>query len=319
MLPGDYMKRFSDLLRMNPPLVLTVVANLGLFCVLLPLAFLDTRLVTGQPVWIKPLKFAISVSLYSGTLMWLLGYVKKQVLARRVAWIVAVTLLIEMILIVLQAARGVASHFNVDAPVDGAIFSIMGLSIAILWIAHLVTSVSLLRDRTWTGPLSSAVRGGMIVAALGMVVAFVMTAPGFNGPVQFSPNGQPYPTGHIIGAPQDAPGLAILGWSTTGGDLRVSHFVGLHALQILPLFALLLSAFKISAESRILLVRALSVVYGAVVVILLLQALRGIPFFRMDSLTLGSYAVCAIFFAGVVLFVLFRGQSRGMDSKLIQE
>jgi hypothetical protein len=60
-------------------------------------------------------------------------------------------------------------------------------------------------------------------------------------------------------------------------------------------------------------------VYGAVVVILLLQALRGIPFFRMDSLTLGSYAVCAIFFAGVVLFVLFRGQSRGMDSKLIQE
>ena len=44
---------------------------------------------------------------------------------------------------------------------------------------------------------------------------------------------------HWIGGDQtDATGLPVFGWSTTGGDLRVAHFLGLHVMQALPVMAL---------------------------------------------------------------------------------
>lgn len=44
---------------------------------------------------------------------------------------------------------------------------------------------------------------------------------------------------HWIGGDQtDATGIPLLGWSTTGGDLRPAHFLGMHVMQILPGVAL---------------------------------------------------------------------------------
>jgi hypothetical protein len=78
---------------------------------------------------------------------------------------------------------------------------------------------------------------------------------------------------HWIGGDMtDATGLPIFKWSTTGGDLRVSHFIGLHTMQAVPFAAL--------SGKR-------SVVWGTAIVMVVLttltyvQALNGVPLFRM--------------------------------------
>ncbi len=53
-------------------------------------------------------------------------------------------------------------------------------------------------------------------------------------------------SGHVgsnsVGGDDTTGGLYFLGWNTKHGDLRVSHFIGMHALQLLPLLALALYA-----------------------------------------------------------------------------
>lgn len=44
-------------------------------------------------------------------------------------------------------------------------------------------------------------------------------------------------TSHTVGALNDNSNLFIVGWSKTAGDLRVSHFIGMHALQVFPVLS----------------------------------------------------------------------------------
>jgi hypothetical protein len=91
--------------------------------------------------------------------------------------------------------------------------------------------------------------------------------------------------------PDGGPGLPLVGWSTTGGDLRIGHFVGLHALQAMPILAFLLSRFLgawLDERSRARLLAVTGVAYGALTVLLTWQALRGQPLLRPDALTLAA-------------------------------
>ncbi len=77
---------------------------------------------------------------------------------------------------------------------------------------------------------------------------------------------------HSVGALNDNSNWFIVGWSKTIGDLRVSHFIGMHALQIVPLVSFYF--FKNTKATIII-----SVLYGILATFTLVQALQGKPIF----------------------------------------
>ncbi len=245
----------------SPPLVRAAWLNIALFIGTLVGLLIDPRVIAGAPAWLKPAKFCLSTAVYLLT----------------IAWIISA----EVLLILMQAARGTVSHFNVNSAFDAAVFSTMGVGIATVWLCTMVILWvhwrTPARDRT----MALACRLGLLLQIGGAGIGWIMTRP-FPGQVEAMQHGvRPMTIGaHTVGARDGGPGLPITRWSTEHGDLRVAHFVGMHALQILPL---LLLAFRAArggtneAPERVLLT-ATSAAYAAFVVVILLQALHGQPF-----------------------------------------
>ena len=92
---------------------------------------------------------------------------------------------------------------------------------------------------------------------------------------------------HTVGAPDGGPGLTGTGWSVEHGDLRVPHFLGLHAMQILPLLALALRRRRSTESARVRLVMVAVASYAALFATLLWQALRGQSLVQPDGATIG--------------------------------
>jgi hypothetical protein len=78
---------------------------------------------------------------------------------------------------------------------------------------------------------------------------------------------------HTVGASDGGQGLPFFNWSRIAGDLRIAHFMGIHALQIVPLFAFF-TGFK---NARTVIIFA--AVYFVLVSLLLYNAMQGRPLF----------------------------------------
>jgi hypothetical protein len=224
-------------IRWNRPLLVLAGAMAALAVVAVVGLIVDPREVTGLPVWAKPLKFALSTGIYAVTLAWLVGQVVRFRRVATVAGVVtAVALGIELAIITGFAVLAETSHFNMTTPLHTVAWTIMGSSIGVLWVATFVIAavsfVTPLGDRA----RSLAVRAGVVIAIIGMGLAFLMTSPTDAQLADY----QGIAGAHTVGLPDGGPGLPILGWSTVGGDLRIPHFVGMHALQALPILVLVL-------------------------------------------------------------------------------
>ncbi|MFE1548418.1 hypothetical protein [Streptomyces sp. NPDC058718] len=261
----------------------------------------DDRILVGVPIWTKPLKFSVSLVAYTLSLAWMLSLLTPTSRAHRAGWwagtVVAGTLSAEMVLITLQAVRGTQSHFNHATPFDNAVFQIMGASIAVLWLSALVIAILLLRARILDRATAWAVRLSSLIALAGAAVGFLMVRP---TPEQMAVDEPPITGAHSVGVPDGGPSMPLTGWSTTGGDLRIPHFFGMHALQLLPLLLIVLAALaprfaRLADEQvRLRLTLTASGVYAATFVLLTWQALRGQALFSPDGVTLAAAGAIAL-------------------------
>ena len=230
-----------------------------IICSLLPLV--DDRLLLGVSVWEKPAKFFLSLGVHLATIAWGLSLLNPEVRRSRgllwAVWLMIGAAVLELVVIVGRAARGEASHFNVGTPLDGALYAIMGVGSLMLTATAGYVGYWIWRNRKGDLWRMAAGLGLMLGAVLATLTAGYMSSL----------------TGHNVGgAVGAASGLPFFHWSTTGGDLRVAHFVALHAIQVVPLAAL--------SGRR-------SVVYAVAMAVVVLtglafwQAVMGVPLFRV--------------------------------------
>ncbi|HUP39925.1 MAG TPA: hypothetical protein VM115_07375 [Vicinamibacterales bacterium] len=253
----------------------------------------DPRQVMGAPAWMKPAKFAISIGIYTLTLASVFTYLPEWPRTRRVvSWITAVTLMLEIVIIDVQAWRGTTSHFNVGTVIDGVLFSIMGLAIFAQTLAATAVAVALWRQRFSDRAIGWALRFGMTITIVGAMTGGLMTTP-TRAQLDAARAGQRMTVSgaHTVGAPDGGPGLPGVGWDREHGDIRVAHFLGLHAVQMLPLLSLLLAARGWDERRRVRVVWATSASYVSLFALLLWQALRGQSIVSPDTATLTAFGM----------------------------
>lgn len=228
----------------------------------------DSRTLWEVSVWSKPLKFCLALLIHFATL----GVLAQQLEPRRrtgpvlnvFVWLSVAAALFEIIYIVIQAARGRHSHFNFETSLEATMYTAMGVGALLLVIAPFVLGVLLAaqRDGDKSGLRMGSVAGLLLAPILTLIFA------GYMSSVNYS---------HWVGeAVSDAGGVPLFGWSRDVGDLRPAHFLGTHAMQILPIIGL--AADRLAPKLARAAVALAAAVIAVVAALLFMQALSGAPF-----------------------------------------
>jgi hypothetical protein len=289
------MALVQQLRTWHRPLVVTTGLMIATLVVSVAGLLVDDRELGGEPIWLKPFKFSVSIAVYAITLAWLISLLRR---GTKAAWwmgtISSAMLVVEMAAIVGQVVRGRPSHFNNATAFDAMVFDVMAYAIVTMWLSNLVVAVLVMRQRFVDAPTLWAIRFGLVLSLIGMAVAFMMPPPTPEQIDLLRNDIEPAMIGgHSVGVADGGPGMPITHWSTTGGDLRVPHFVGIHALQVLPLLALFFGR-RLRDRSDLVRTRLMFVTsfgYAGLLGLVTWQALRGQPLIYPDGLTLGVFGL----------------------------
>lgn len=275
----------SSLWTASPPLAFTGWLMIADFVTCLAAMCFDSRQITGVDAWLKPAKFGLSSAETCFTLAWIGGYLKDWPKVR--TWgarVFAASIAIEIVVINLQAARGTTSHFNVSTPFNKTVFIVMGVSICTLWASMAAMTYALMRQQIRPTSWGWAIRLGLLLSLIGAAGGGFMLKP---TPEEKLIPHSPIFGAHTVGAPDGGPGLPGVTWSSQHGDLRIAHFLGLHAMQVIPLFGLwLLRRKRLSGLQQTRLVWLAWSAYVALFALLTRQALRGQALLKPDGETL---------------------------------
>jgi hypothetical protein len=240
--------------------------HLFIFIALLTYSFFNEIIVLGINSMIKPMKFALSIWIYSWTMALILNYAADYRKVKIYSWLAVFCMSFEQVAITFQGFRGQLSHFNKSDTFGTILFALMGVFILTitLWTAYITYVFS----RQKTHELEPAVVLGIKFGLVYFVVFSLLG--GYISSLQ----------GHTIGSTDGGEGLWFVNWSINFGDLRVAHFFGIHSLQLIPLFAITISKYFENSKS-IGTVKIFSFVYLLFILWTLGQGLRGLPFLKL--------------------------------------
>jgi hypothetical protein len=170
-----------------------------------------------------------------------------------------------------QRWRGVASHFNFDTPLDSFLFVLGGVAIAVAATAILVLTALAFRAMQAAPSMALAIRAGLLL---------LLVAQGVGG----------WMIQHGVGPAGDGvrEGLTTFG---AAGVMKVPHAVGIHAIQMLPALAWLLSFAALPERRRLGLVWLAVVGYLALLAVSLLQVATGAAPFDVGVVAAALYLV----------------------------
>ena len=241
--------------------------NFALMVFCLVVGLFDDRTLNGISVWSKPVKFGLSIGVYFLTLTWFATFLDSKTLRSTSGkWLVGIPLIAgitEVVYIAIMASFGEASHFNLSSNFTSIMYIIMGIGAASMvlvlpWMAYLIA-----KQNSMSNPLILAIVIGLCLTCL--------LGGGFGN--YLSSNG-----GHWVSAPPtDANGVWLFNWAMDGGDLRVAHFFGMHAMHAFPIFVVLLPQHW-SPRFKLKILIAFIVAYALFSAHTFFQAVNGQPF-----------------------------------------
>ncbi len=228
---------------------------LALAVVFYALTKISQQQIDGVNVWYKPFKFALSIALFCSSMAWF-AYELKSFPHQAFTWAWILLFTFEMVYIIVQAARGQASHFNVSTPVYSMLFGLMAVAAILITLSAAYVGLQYCIQELSHLPVAYvwAIRLGIFI--------FVVFA--FEGMLMGSR------LSHSVGV-NGTQVLPLFKWNMSAGDLRVAHFIGMHALQILPLLAWFLVQNKYA-------ILVLGLIYFLLAGFVLWQALQAKPF-----------------------------------------
>ena len=205
--------------------------------------------------WYKPFKFAFSTFTFAWAMAWYCYYLPTFNVSL-FNWSVVILLSFEIVYIAIMASQGKASHYNVSSPLFSILYSMMALAATLvtLYTAY----VGLL---FFTNSFPELPHYYLWSIRLGIFIFVVFSFEGFLMGSRMN---------HSVGLLNDNSTLFILGWSKKVGDLRIAHFVGMHALQVLPILS-----FYVLKNTR--LTWFFAFFYLCLALFVLIQALNGKP------------------------------------------
>jgi len=256
---------FSQINERFPFLHYIVLIHFAFLALTLACMLIDDRTLMGINVWIKPTKFIISTIIVLWTMAWyFMAYPFKHRTATGLSIAAALLLLIENVFISIQAWRGVLSHYNLNTAFDSSIFAIMGIAIGLFTlIAFWLFIKSFSAKLEFSTAMKWSFRIGWFTFLYASTVGGSMI-------------GQ---SAHNVGVADGGNGIPFLNWSTEGGDLRVAHFFGLHAIQVIPLATYFISRRIQEKGLMTILSLTFAVLYLAWIIFTFHQAKAGQAFF----------------------------------------
>ncbi len=259
------LRSFAGDLHSAGPLLSWMAWALLLAAPIYALAALTTASAGTSP-WIKPIKFSISFATYAWALIFFLRSLSLSRLQSAIArYAIFISVVIEMLCLSLQAWR---TQAHVPATwLDSAVAQWMTAMIMVntvvvmtvlAWFCHGK------RIKPADAAFIAAIRFSIVIFLAGNAIGGYMLERG----------------AHTVGAADGGPGLPFVNWSTIAGDLRISHFIAIHAIQVLPLFAYAVAQIWPSQlRKRMVAVLAAGVFFSLLILFTFVQAALGRPLF----------------------------------------